>query len=65
MSDPKKREIYDKYGEDGLKGGEGGFGGPGGVHYEFQYVNCTVTLGTFLLLTIAHLTEENLVGLHA
>lgn len=28
LADPKKRRIYDKYGEDGLK--EGGPGGPGG-----------------------------------
>lgn len=33
MTDPKKREIYDQYGEEGLKNGgmPGGFGGfPGG-----------------------------------
>lgn len=35
LSDKKKREIYDKYGEDGLKGGVGG-GGPGSFTYEFH-----------------------------
>ena len=44
LSDAKKREIFDKYGEEGLKHGSppaGGFGagmgGAGGAyHYEFQ-----------------------------
>ncbi|KAB0801446.1 hypothetical protein PPYR_05800 [Photinus pyralis] len=42
LSDKKKRDIYDKYGEEGLKGGiPGGAGGGGGVgadgfHYTFH-----------------------------
>lgn len=38
LSDPKKKDIYDKFGEDGLKSGGEGAGGPGGFHYEFQFV---------------------------
>ena len=30
LSDTQKREIYDKYGEEGLKAGGGGGGGGGG-----------------------------------
>ncbi|OWF41399.1 dnaJ homolog subfamily B member 4-like [Mizuhopecten yessoensis] len=40
LSDKKKREIYDKYGEDGLKNGGpsggGGHPGPGTYSYSFQ-----------------------------
>nr|XP_061844089.1 dnaJ homolog subfamily B member 1-like [Nerophis lumbriciformis] len=38
LSDPKKKDIYDRFGEEGLKGGgpSGGGGGPGNFSYSFQ-----------------------------
>ncbi|XP_033826042.1 dnaJ homolog subfamily B member 1b [Periophthalmus magnuspinnatus] len=38
LSDPKKKDIYDRFGEEGLKGGgpTGGSGGPGTFSYTFQ-----------------------------
>lgn len=37
LSDAQKREIYDRYGEDGLKNGFGGGGGaPGGGGMRFR-----------------------------
>jgi DnaJ family protein A protein 2 len=34
LSDPEKREIYDQYGEEGLKEGMGGGGGGGGSPFD-------------------------------
>lgn len=36
LSDPKKREIYDQFGEEGLKGGGGG-GGPNGTNFQYTF----------------------------
>lgn len=38
LSDPEKRQVYDQFGEEGLKGGMpgnmGGGGMPGGMHFN-------------------------------
>ncbi|CAF4868202.1 unnamed protein product, partial [Rotaria magnacalcarata] len=39
LSDPKKKEIYEKYGEEGLKAGGGGGGGPGVAGQQQYYSN--------------------------
>ncbi|KEA46144.1 molecular chaperone DnaJ [Campylobacter mucosalis] len=36
LSDPQKREIYDRYGKEGLNGAGGGFGGFGGFGADFD-----------------------------
>lgn len=36
LSDKKKREVYDQYGEEGLKGGLPG-GGGGGQHFQYSF----------------------------
>ncbi|XP_014474313.1 PREDICTED: dnaJ protein homolog 1-like [Dinoponera quadriceps] len=36
LSDAKKREVYDKFGEEGLKGGASAGGGGGGATYTFH-----------------------------
>lgn len=35
LSDPQKREIYNRFGEEGLKNGMGGMGGAGGGGFSF------------------------------
>ncbi|XP_010155861.1 PREDICTED: dnaJ homolog subfamily B member 5-like, partial [Eurypyga helias] len=49
LSDPKKRAVYDQYGEEGLKTGGGSSGGSGNTfHYTF-HGDPHATLASFLL----------------
>ena len=47
LSDPKKREVYDQYGEDGLKASAGGGGAPGGYSFTTGDPRETFRLGHF------------------
>lgn len=38
LSDQKKKEVYDRFGEEGLKTDANGGGAPGGHHYTFRYL---------------------------
>ena len=37
LSDKKKRDVYDKYGEEGLSGRMGGGGGGGNNNFSYQF----------------------------